>query len=471
MKQTILEARNRSIFIAMTEVVLSIIVTIMLGIYLTRNLRFLSDAAAQVGKGQYDIALSTDSKDEIGLTVMAFNKMVIDIAERTRSIEESQAQISLLMDSTAEAIVGIDKDRRCMFVNQACLRMLGYTDAEQIIGSNFHDLAHHTRVDGSHYPAEECSIRLEMDANEKSHTVGELFWRQDGTSFPVETWTHPITKKGESSGYMVTFIDITTRVKTETELNEYRNHLEDLVEQRTVELKNINRELESFSYSVSHDLRAPLRHINGFSQILIEDYSEQLDDNAHQLLGRVRSNTEHMEHLIDNLLQLSRSARCTLTHEPLNLSEMAEEIFEKLQHYDNKRGINITIQPNLTAEADYQLTFVLLENLIGNAWKYTSKTKHAKITFEASSDETGKRIFCLRDNGAGFNMQYADKLFSAFKRLHNESEFEGTGIGLATVQRIINRHGGKIWAEAETGKGAAFYFTLEPHKRIKQPIQ
>jgi len=460
MQQTISQALNRSIAIAITEIILSILVTVMLGVYLTRNLRILSEAAARVGEGQYDTIPSTDNKDEIGLTVLAFNKMVTDIAERTRRIEESQAQISLLMDSTAEAIVGIDEERRCMFINRAGLRMLGYTDATKIIGKDFHDLTHHSHADGSHYPAEDCAIRRNMEENAHGHTVGEIFWRQDGTNFPIEAWTHPIIKNAETTGYMMTFIDITKRVKTETELQEYRNHLEELVELRTAELTTINQELESFSYSVSHDLRSPLRHIDGFSQALQEDYADKLDEEGQNLLSRIRGGSQRMGQLIDDLMELSRVARGNIERESLNLSSMAQDIFNKLQHYDDTREINLDIKPAIAASADHRLIHVLLENLIANAWKYTSKTNNAIISFDATINEKGETVFCLRDNGAGFDMKYAEKLFTAFKRLHSDKEFEGTGIGLATVQRIINRHGGKIWAESETGKGAAFYFSL-----------
>ncbi|MDT8383638.1 MAG: PAS domain S-box protein [Gammaproteobacteria bacterium] len=460
MHQTISQALNRSIAIAITEIILSIIVTVMLGVYLTRNLRVLTETAARVGKGQYDTIPITDNKDEIGLTVLAFNKMVKGIAERTRRIEESQAQISLLMNSTAEAIVGIDQERRCMFVNPACLGMIGYTDASEVIGKDFHDLTHHSHADGSHYPAEDCAIRRNMESTAHGHTVGEIFWRKDGTSFPIEAWTHPILKNGEIAGYMMTFIDITKRVKTETELHEYRNHLEDLVEQRTSELTNINQELESFSYSVSHDLRTPLRHIDGFSLVLQEDYAEKLGKEGQELLSRIRAGSQNMGQLIDDLLKLSQVSRGQIQREPLNLSSMAEDIINKLQRYNADRKISIVIKPELMANADHRLTHVLLENLIGNAWKYTAKTDNASITFDETHDKNGNPVFCLRDNGAGFDMEYAEKLFTAFKRLHTEKEFEGTGIGLATVQRIINRHSGRIWAEAKTGEGAAFYFSF-----------
>jgi len=254
--------------------------------------------------------------------------------------------------------------------------------------------------------------------------------------------------------------DVTKRINTETELKAHREHLEELVEQRTTELTNINQELESFSYSVSHDLRAPLRHIDGFSRVLQEDHAKQLNKEGQQQLQRIRSSAQRMGQLIDDLLVLSRVSRGNIEREPLDLSGMAQDIFNKLQHYDADRKVNISIQNDMLATADHRLVHVLVENLIGNAWKYTSKTDHANISFDAKKNEKGETVFCLRDNGAGFDMKYAERLFAPFKRLHSDREFEGTGIGLATVQRIINRHAGRVWATAETGKGAAFYFTL-----------
>jgi len=269
-----------------------------------------------------------------------------------------------------------------------------------------------------------------------------------------------VANNGEVIGVASLVSDVTKRINTETELKAHREHLEELVEQRTTELTNINQELESFSYSVSHDLRAPLRHIDGFSRALQEDHAKQLNKEGQQQLQRIRSSAQRMGQLIDDLLELSRVSRGNVERESLNLSSMVQDLFNKLQHYDADRKVSINIQSEILASADHRLIHVLLENLIGNAWKYTSKTDHANISFNAKKNEQGETVFCLRDNGAGFDMKYAERLFTPFKRLHSDREFEGTGIGLATVQRIINRHAGRVWATAETGKGAAFYFTL-----------
>jgi signal transduction histidine kinase len=242
------------------------------------------------------------------------------------------------------------------------------------------------------------------------------------------------------------------------ELRQYQEQLEERVHERTAELEAVNRELEAFSYSVSHDLRAPLRAVDGFAQALDEDYGRQLDETAHSYLARIRKATQRMGQLIDDLLQLSRVGRAGLQPVEVYLSAVARNIMDRLAATEPARVAHIEIAPGISAYGDARLLHVVLSNLLDNAWKYTSKTAGAHIEFKQLEID-GQRVFMVRDNGAGFDMQYADKLFGAFQRLHG-AEFPGTGIGLATVARIIHRHGGRVWAEAEVGRGAVFYFTL-----------
>ncbi len=224
-------------------------------------------------------------------------------------------------------------------------------------------------------------------------------------------------------------------------------------------LEAANKELEAFSYSVSHDLRAPLRSIDGFSQCLLEDYSAKLDDNGKELLERVRAGCLRMGQLIDDLLNLSRLTRGDLQIEQVDLTALAKLVFSELRRGSPGRAVDFRAAPGLTAPCDQRLMRIVLENLLGNAWKFTSKQPDAVIEF-AHGQHDGQSVFVLRDNGAGFDMTFAQKLFGAFQRLHSSQEFPGTGIGLAIVRRIINRHGGRIWAEGAVGKGATFYLLL-----------
>src|SRR5882724_9111485 len=225
------------------------------------------------------------------------------------------------------------------------------------------------------------------------------------------------------------------------------------------EREQANKELEAFSYSISHDLRAPLRAIDGFSRALLDEYRDKLDQQGSRYLDRVRTAAQRMAALIDDLLHLSRISRAALRKEPVSLSELARAVADTLRERDPSRTVSIEIAGGLQAHGDARLITIVLESLLGNAWKYTSKCSNAQIAVgqETQDDETA---FFVRDNGAGFDMAYADKLFAPFQRLHQDSDFEGTGIGLATVQRVISRHGGRIWAEAQVGKGATFRFTL-----------
>ena len=259
----------------------------------------------------------------------------------------------------------------------------------------------------------------------------------------------------------------------ERALRAYASELEQRVAERTHELEERNQalrrnaaelsaantELDAFAYSVSHDLRAPLRSIDGFSQALLEEYGGRLDDAARGHLDRVRAASQRMAQLIDDLLGLSRVTRAELRHERVDLSALAQSVVAELRGRDQERAVEIAIAPDLTVEADPDLLRVVLENLLANAWKYTAKRSPARIEFGLTRHD-GKSAFYIRDNGAGFDMAYANKLFGAFQRLHSSREFEGTGIGLATVQRIVHRHGGKVWAEGAVGQGATFYFTL-----------
>ncbi|MFZ0468271.1 MAG: PhnD/SsuA/transferrin family substrate-binding protein [Thiogranum sp.] len=245
----------------------------------------------------------------------------------------------------------------------------------------------------------------------------------------------------------------------EDELNRHRNHLEELVGQRTHELSTVNKELEAYSYSIAHDLRAPLRAVTSFSQILLDDAAEKLDSDQRDSLQRVVNASKHMADLIDDILELSRITRKELQREQIDLSGLVRDILEELRRADPGRTVTATIADGVTVEGDAKLLRVALENLLGNAWKYTAKVEQPSIEFGTTTQEQ-KTVYYLKDNGVGFDMRYVDKLFHPFQRLHNSQDYEGTGIGLATVQRVVQRHGGQIRASSEPNKGSSFYFTL-----------
>jgi signal transduction histidine kinase len=249
--------------------------------------------------------------------------------------------------------------------------------------------------------------------------------------------------------------DMTERRRVEEEIRT----LNDTLARRVAELHAVNKELESFSYSVSHDLRAPLRSIDGFSQALVEEYGDRLDDTAADYLRRIRGATRRMGELIDDLLDLSRVTRRELHREEVDLSGLASAVLAGLARAEPERQVEIDIGAGLMGHGDPHLLRLALDNLLGNAWKFTSRQPSARIEFGARH-EGDRPVYYVSDNGVGFDMAYADKLFGAFQRLHPGREYPGTGIGLATVHRIVLRHGGRVWAQSEMGQGATFFFTL-----------
>ena len=277
------------------------------------------------------------------------------------------------------------------------------------------------------------------------------------------TFIRRIIVLGEGLTILLLVFAFVLLVRNEARLRQHNaivEHLNGEITRNATQVEAANKELEAFSYSVSHDLRAPLRAIDGFSQALLEDYADLLDDQARDHLNRVRGATQRMGLLIDDMLTLSRVTRVEMWRKTVDLSALAADVLGELQKSEPGRKVDWRIESGLIAQGDAQLLRVALVNLLGNAWKFTGKTVNAKIEFGAMRNADDATEFFVRDNGAGFDMAYAGRLFGAFQRLHLTSEFPGTGIGLATVQRIVHRHGGRVWAEGAVGKGATFYFSL-----------
>ncbi|MBA4391541.1 MAG: hypothetical protein C0399_11485 [Syntrophus sp. (in: bacteria)] len=366
---------------------------------------------------------------------------VEDVTDR-KELEEARSKLAAIVESADDAIISMDIEGNIISWNSGSEVVYGY-NAEEIIGKSISSLM------PSNHPDEYKDLLTKRSRGELIKNYETQRRRKDGQIIDVSLTISPIKDMSEKiTGDSIIARDITEKKKLEREVVKTRDAAE-----------AANKELEAFSYSVSHDLRAPLRSIDGFSQILLEDYQDTLDDTAKSYLDRVQKATQRMGHLIDDMLKLSRVTRSEFRYESVDLSTMVRAISEKLQQNDLDRTVDVIIQEGVFVNGDAYLLQIALENLVGNAWKFTSKEVRPQFEF-GTTIKNGKAACFIRDNGAGFDMAYVDKLFGAFQRLHTSFEFPGTGIGLATVQRIINRHGGEIWAEAEVGKGATFYFML-----------
>lgn len=364
------------------------------------------------------------------------------------------SDIKLALDeSTIVAIT--DQRGRITYVNDAFCEISKYS-REELLGQD------HRIINSGYHPKEFIRNLWTTIANGQVWR-GELCNRaKDGNIYWVATTIVPfLDEDNKPYQYVAIRHDITERKFVEEEVHKLNETLEQRVAERTSQLEVANKELEAFSYSVSHDLRAPLRHVNGFSQALLEDYADKLDEEGKFYLEEICGASRDMAQLIDDMLQLSRVTRSEMRRESFNLSDMVNALIAQLQKDNPARKVDVNIENDITVEADKRLLQILLTNLLGNSWKFTSKKDGARIAFEHEA-KGGQTVYVVRDNGAGFDMKYASKLFGVFQRLHGSTEFEGTGVGLAIVQRIVHRHGGRVWAEAAVNEGATFYFTLFP---------
>ena len=340
-------------------------------------------------------------------------------------------------------------------VNEAFCRMLGYS-AEELAHRKWQDLTPDEDIPLTEAVLDEVisgrkdRVRFRKRYRRKE---GSVIWADVNTALRRDDQGRPLY-------FMTAVIDITDRVRAEEEIRQLNADLEHRIADRTAQLKEANRELEAFSYSVSHDLRAPLRAIDGFSAALVEDFGRAIPAEAKAYLDRIRAGAGRMAELIEALLHLSRVTRAEIVRERVDLSVMAQDVIRRLEKSDPGRRVDARVEPGLEAEGDSRLLRSVLENLLDNAWKFTAKTAAPRVEFGSGRDPEGRTGFFVRDNGAGFDMAYADKLFVAFQRLHSVEEFPGTGVGLVTVQRIIHRHGGRVWAEGRVGEGATFHFSI-----------
>lgn len=425
-------------------------------------LRPLTNAAHEMGAGRYDVSLPAIGSGELATLVTAFRRMGERIGVRDQEIKQinselilSEAYANSIIDVVPEAILVVDAQGRIVRINALTEQIFGYAPQE-MLGQKIEMLI------PEHFHKQHQTLRQDYATHATSRMVHErdgLFGKhKDGHEFPVEVGLSPL-KVGDEFHIIAAVVDITERKANEEEIKRLNATLEQQVQERTAQLQAANKELESFAYAVSHDLRAPLRAMTGFSQALIEDYGDQLDGEAKTYLDQIIFGSRHMGELVDGLLILSRCTRGELQPDTVDLSALAERILAELAKTEPERQANWEIEPNLMAWGDARMLEVVMQNLLENAWKYSSRVPEAQIQV-SSEMKNGHLYFRVSDNGAGFDMAHAGKLFQPFQRLHRQEEFPGTGIGLATVQRIIHRHGGEIEGEGTPGQGAHFAFTL-----------
>ncbi len=431
---------------------------------ITTPILTLAETAKTVSeRDDYSVRAQKVSGDETGLLTDAFNRMLGRIEEQTaqrnqaeRELHESRARLSGIIESAMDAIISVDADQRITVFNVAAEKMFGCQMADALgqpldrfIPARFREAhRHHVTEFG----------RTGVTNRAMGHLQPLSGLRADGQEFPIEASISHIEVGGQQV-FTVILRDTTARKRAEEQVLRLNAELEQRVEQRTHELSAANKELEAFTYSVAHDLRAPLRHIDAFSRILQEEYTEALPIEARHYLQNILKSAGRMSELVDDLLNLARIGRQEMKREPTPLSGLVEEVVTEIKRETKDRAISWHIEPLPEVECDSGLMKQVFANLLSNAVKYTRPRPVAVIEVGCRQVNGHMAVF-VRDNGVGFNMKYVDKLFGVFQRLHRAEEFEGNGVGLATVDRIIRKHGGRIWADAAVDQGATFYFTV-----------
>ena len=478
-EKALLQTRNQLIIFSLILMLGLSLVIFLVASRLTRPIDRLTEAARAMADGDLHRHIETRGARELRILGKSFIRMrdaiqekIADLAAKNvqlreevqeriqaqQALKESEEKYRSFFEQSFNPIL-LAQGLQLLDGNAAALKMLGLDSLDELQHLTVLDISPERQPDGalSHDKAE----KIVADAIKQGSAYLEWYHqRKNGEIFPVAVTLTVIGFEENQPLFHVIWQDISDRKLAEEELIKYHQHLEELVEARTNELTLVNKELEAFSYSVSHDLRAPLRSIDGFSEALLEDYADNLDEEGRHYLQRIRAGAQRMGELIDALLGLSRVTRREVKKQTVDLTELAEEVLKDLQHSEPKRKVDCSIQTGLQTKGDKQLLHIVLANLLGNAWKYTSKQPEALIEF-GSKKENGETVYFVEDNGAGFNMEFANKLFAPFQRMHRPDEFPGSGVGLATVSRIIKKHGGRIWAESAPGKGATFYFSLD----------
>jgi PAS domain S-box-containing protein len=406
--------------------------------------------------------------------VIGASKIARDITERvqqqqllTQSRERLRQALQYqeaVFSSIGEGLYTMNRQGIVVSVNLAAERLLGWTK-DELVGRNMHDLSHHAHPDGKLFPAGDCAVRRVLSTGTPLVNHEDMFMRKDGTFFDVVCCASPIWSGEEITGLVVVFHDVTEKKRAEEALKDRDRALtaanDELTQQKTG-LAEANKELQSFSYSVSHDLRAPLRTIDAYVRIVEEDHGPNLNDEVRRCLGIVKKAAGQAGELIDDLLEFSRLGRIGIDFRPTNMTELAKEAADELALTQVGPAIDLTIRDLPLCHGDWRLLKLVWVNLLSNAMKFTRGRAfaHIEVGWLPDDRQADSVVYYVKDNGVGFDMKYVHKLFGVFQRLHLKDEFEGTGVGLAIVHRIVQRHGGRVWAEGKTDGGATFYFSV-----------
>ena len=381
------------------------------------------------------------------------------LAERQSLLALAQREndLRLIMDNVPALICAFD-GMTCRFANPRYAQYFGLSQTE-IVGRHLRDII------GEEAFAHAAPLVQRTLAGETVTYRGRRFSPAFGERILQISLVPGTADADGTRGFFGLMLDVTEQEQAHQEVERLNRDLDQRVRERTAELAAANRELESFAYSISHDLRAPLRGIDGFSQMALEEYGDKLEAQGRGYLERVRAAAQRMGTLIDDILELSRVSRHAMRQERVDLSRLAQELTDEFRQTDLLRNVEVSIAPGCAAQGDPRLLRVLMQNLIENAWKYTSRQAEARIDFGAELLETGETAWFVRDDGIGFDMKYADRLFSPFQRMHGPEEYPGSGIGLASVARVVHRHGGRVWVESAPGRGTTVRFTLANRAR------
>ena len=461
--------------VTLAALLVSLLLSQWLQSAVTRPILEIASTARQVGESRdYSVRAKRTTDDEIGALANSFNEMLDVIQLRNAALEDSKRELERQIAERAAADEKLrSSEERYRSLVTASSQMVWTSDAagkvhgsmpawqaftgqaaEEVEGEGWLDALHPDDIARA-----KVVIRHAVE-NATPHELEFRVRRQDGVFRYFSIRGVPVLREdGSVREWVGTCTDIHDKRMAADEIQRLNEELEHRVADRTARLEETNRELEAFSYSVSHDLRAPLRAIDGFSHALQEDCSQELNEEGLRYLHRIRSATSRMGQLIEDLLRLARISRTPIVRREVDVSSLVKHVIGELQHRDPDRKVDVVIWEDVMAMGDPRMLAIVLENLLGNAWKFSGKVSEPRIEFGVLRDGDSTTYF-VRDNGAGFDMAHGGLLFSAFQRLHAVNEFPGTGVGLATVQRIIHQHGGRIWAHAQPGKGATFYFTL-----------